>query len=76
MRFLETDAFKRYPHCLYFLDALQDAQFRSRAAHKETLLQIHGQQYFHWLHNGQLPKPVSASSPANALTPSIKRELE
>lgn len=59
-----------YPHCLYFLDQLQQAQFRQRLVHPDWVMQIHVQQYFHWKYNGQLSKVSLAAIATPAATAS------
>lgn len=38
----------RYPHALYFLDALQDPEFRRAMVHSDFKEYVHKQQYFYW----------------------------
>lgn len=41
--------YDRYPQCLYFLDRMQEENFRDSMAQTENIMYIHEQQYFHWL---------------------------
>lgn len=40
-----------YPHCLYFLDLLQDKGFRTKLKEPQVTEIIHSQQFFHWQFN-------------------------
>ncbi|XVF49460.1 hypothetical protein PTKIN_Ptkin04bG0014400 [Pterospermum kingtungense] len=66
--------FIMYPHCLYFLELLQNANFRNAMAHPANKELAHRQQFFFWKNyrNNRLkfilpkppPEPVSAPAPA------------
>ncbi|RIA81573.1 SOH1-domain-containing protein [Glomus cerebriforme] len=38
-----------YPHSLYFLDLLQNPQFREHLKNYEVATEIHSKQYYHWM---------------------------
>ncbi|KAH7659235.1 mediator of RNA polymerase II transcription subunit 31 protein [Dioscorea alata] len=73
-----------YPHCLFFLELLQNANFRNAMAHPGNKELAHRQQYFYWKHyknnrlkhilprplpEPALPAPAPAPAPAAALVP-------
>ncbi|KAI9989727.1 hypothetical protein PInf_020013 [Phytophthora infestans] len=37
-----------YPHCLAFLDMLDDERFRQMIAREDFMTLVHGQQFYHW----------------------------
>ncbi|RLN20198.1 hypothetical protein BBJ28_00002560 [Nothophytophthora sp. Chile5] len=37
-----------YPHCLAFLDMLEDERFRQMIAREDFMTLVHGQQFYHW----------------------------
>lgn len=65
--------FIMYPHCLFFLELLQNASFRSAMAHPGSKELAHRQQYFFWknyrnnrlkhIAPRSLPEPTAAPSP-------------
>ncbi|KAF4321184.1 hypothetical protein BBO99_00005129 [Phytophthora kernoviae] len=62
-----------YPHCLAFLDMLDDERFRQMIAREDFMTLVHGQQFYHWqtfLNNRSEGKPEealpSAETPAAA----------
>ncbi|EOY22723.1 Mediator of RNA polymerase II transcription subunit 31 isoform 2 [Theobroma cacao] len=65
--------FIMYPHCLYFLELLQNASFRNGMAHPVNKELAHRQQFFFWKNyrNNRLkfilpkppPEPVAAPAP-------------
>mmetsp|Transcript_34104 Transcript_34104/g.54589 ORF Transcript_34104/g.54589 Transcript_34104/m.54589 type:complete len:140 (+) Transcript_34104:215-634(+) len=44
----EYAKFVLYPHCLYFIDLLQDKEFREKLKDPQVCEMIHTQQFFHW----------------------------
>ncbi|GAY60624.1 hypothetical protein CUMW_203510 [Citrus unshiu] len=68
--------FIMYPHCLYFLELLQNANFRNAMAHPANKELAHRQQFFFWKNyrNNRLkhilprplPEPSEAPPPAAA----------
>ncbi|KAL9419863.1 hypothetical protein AB3S75_037596 [Citrus x aurantiifolia] len=68
--------FIMYPHCLYFLELLQNANFRNAMAHPANKELAHRQQFFFWKNyrNNRLkhilprplPEPAEAPPPAAA----------
>lgn len=72
--------FIMYPHCLFFLELLQNANFRAAMAHPANKELAHRQQFFFWKNyrNNRLkhilPKPLpepSAAPPSSALPPPL-----
>ncbi|XVF08547.1 hypothetical protein REPUB_Repub07fG0012600 [Reevesia pubescens] len=67
--------FIMYPHCLYFLELLQNANFRNAMAHPANKELTHRQQFFFWKNyrNNRLkfilPKPPPEPVAAPALPP-------
>ncbi|XP_042503659.1 mediator of RNA polymerase II transcription subunit 31-like [Macadamia integrifolia] len=70
--------FIMYPHCLYFLELLQNANFRNAMAHPGSKELAHRQQFFFWksYRNNRLkhilPRPLpepTAAPPASAPPP-------
>ncbi|KAJ6808185.1 mediator of RNA polymerase II transcription subunit 31 [Iris pallida] len=71
--------FIMYPHCLFFLELLQNANFRNAMAHPANKELAHRQQYFFWKNyrNNRLkhilprslPEPVAPPAPAPAPAP-------
>ncbi|XP_071691130.1 mediator of RNA polymerase II transcription subunit 31-like [Rutidosis leptorrhynchoides] len=71
--------FIMYPHCLYFLELLQNASFRSAMAHPANKELTHRQQFYFWKNyrNNRLkhilprplPEPTPPAPPSNALPP-------
>ncbi|XP_021321548.1 mediator of RNA polymerase II transcription subunit 31 isoform X1 [Sorghum bicolor] len=65
-----------YPHCLFFLELLQNANFRNAMAHPTNKELAHRQQYFFWKNyrNNRLkhilprppPEPTPAPAPSQA----------
>ncbi|KAG8092593.1 hypothetical protein GUJ93_ZPchr0012g20829 [Zizania palustris] len=61
-----------YPHCLFFLELLQNANFRNAMAHPASKEIAHREQYFFWKNyrNNRmkhiLPRPPSEQTPASA----------
>ncbi|XP_023757365.1 mediator of RNA polymerase II transcription subunit 31 isoform X2 [Lactuca sativa] len=67
-----------YPHCLYFLELLQNASFRNAMAHPANKELTHRQQFYFWKNyrNNRLkhilPRPLpetTAPPPSNAVPP-------
>ncbi|KAL8210109.1 hypothetical protein R6Q57_006841 [Mikania cordata] len=67
-----------YPHCLYFLELIQNASFRNAMAHPANKELTHRQQFYFWKNyrNNRLkhilPRPLpepTAAPPSNALPP-------
>ncbi|XP_003572096.1 mediator of RNA polymerase II transcription subunit 31 [Brachypodium distachyon] len=64
-----------YPHCLFFLELLQNANFRNAMAHPASKEVAHRQQYFFWKNyrNNRLkhilPRPPPEPTPAPAPAP-------
>ncbi|XP_065871980.1 mediator of RNA polymerase II transcription subunit 31 [Euphorbia lathyris] len=62
--------FIMYPHCLYFLELLQNANFRTAMAHPANKELAHRQQFFFWKNyrNNRLkhilPRPLPEPAPA------------
>ncbi|WCJ36399.1 Mediator of RNA polymerase II transcription subunit 31 [Euphorbia peplus] len=62
--------FIMYPHCLYFLELLQNANFRNAMAHPANKELAHRQQFFFWKNyrNNRLkhilPRPLPEPAPA------------
>ncbi|XP_012090529.1 mediator of RNA polymerase II transcription subunit 31 [Jatropha curcas] len=62
--------FIMYPHCLYFLELLQNANFRNAMAHPGNKELAHRQQFFFWKNyrNNRLkhilPRPLPEPAPA------------
>ncbi|VFR03259.1 unnamed protein product [Cuscuta campestris] len=62
--------FIMYPHCLYFLELLQNANFRNAMAHPGNKELAHKQQFFFWKNyrNNRmkhiLPRPLPEPAPA------------
>jgi len=62
--------FIMYPHCLFFLELLQNANFRSAMAHPTNKELAHRQQFFFWKNyrNNRLkhilPRPLPEAAPA------------
>ncbi|KAG4907829.1 hypothetical protein JHK85_057320 [Glycine max] len=82
-RYFEDEAFigyLKYPHCLYFLELLQNANFRNAMAHPTNKELAHRQQFYFWKNyrNNRLkhilprslPEPATPAAPAPASTPS------
>ncbi|KAJ0110748.1 hypothetical protein Patl1_01371 [Pistacia atlantica] len=73
---LEGDGF-RYPHCLFFLELLQNANFRNAMAHPGNKELAHRQQFFFWKNyrNNRLkhilprPLPETVEAPPAAAPP-------
>ncbi|KAF9668146.1 hypothetical protein SADUNF_Sadunf15G0098100 [Salix dunnii] len=72
--------FIMYPHCLYFLELLQNANFRNAMAHPANKELAHRQQFFFWKNyrNNRLkhilPRPLpepAAAPPAPAPVPPV-----
>ncbi|XP_057770950.1 mediator of RNA polymerase II transcription subunit 31 isoform X2 [Salvia miltiorrhiza] len=73
--------FIMYPHCLFFLELLQNANFRNAMAHPANKELAHRQQFYFWKNyrNNRLkhilPKPLPESSvganPASAAPPAL-----
>ncbi|CAI0397964.1 unnamed protein product [Linum tenue] len=71
--------FIMYPHCLYFLELLQNVNFRNAMAHPGNKELAHRQQFFYWKNyrNNRLrhilpralPEPVTEATPAAAPPP-------
>lgn len=71
--------FIMYPHCLFFLELLQNANFRNAMAHPGNKELAHRQQYFFWKNyrNNRLkhilpralPEPLPPPPPTSTLTP-------
>nr|ACN35496.1 unknown [Zea mays] len=61
-----------YPHCLFFLELLQNANFRNAMAHPTNKELAHRQQYFFWKNyrNNRLkhiiPRPPPEPAPSQA----------
>ncbi|KAK7283939.1 hypothetical protein RIF29_13689 [Crotalaria pallida] len=65
--------FIMYPHCLYFLELLQNANFRNAMAHPSTKELAHRQQFYFWknyrnnrlkhLLPRSLPEPSATAAP-------------
>lgn len=54
-----------YPHCLAFLDMLDDERFRQMIAREDFMTLVHGQQFYHWqtfLNNRSEGKPEEAAA--------------
>mmetsp|Transcript_1178 Transcript_1178/g.7658 ORF Transcript_1178/g.7658 Transcript_1178/m.7658 type:complete len:135 (-) Transcript_1178:5678-6082(-) len=52
-----------YPHALFFLDALQDPEFRRAMVHSDFKEFVHKQQYFYWrFHQENVAKEVLAKA--------------
>ncbi|CAA6673838.1 unnamed protein product [Spirodela intermedia] len=68
--------FIMYPHCLFFLELLQDANFRNAMAHPASKELAHRQQFFFWKNyrNNRLkhilPRPLPEPPGAVAAVPS------
>ncbi|PIA31008.1 hypothetical protein AQUCO_05300085v1 [Aquilegia coerulea] len=70
--------FIMYPHCLYFLELLQNANFRSAMAHPASKEIAHRQQFFFWKNyrNNRLkhialkPLPEPVATPVASAPPS------
>lgn len=68
-----------YPHCLYFLELLQNANFRNAMAHPVNKELAHRQQFFFWKNyrNNRLkhilprPLPEPAEAPPSAAAPPL-----
>uniref|UniRef100_I1Q8A9 Mediator of RNA polymerase II transcription subunit 31 n=1 Tax=Oryza glaberrima TaxID=4538 RepID=I1Q8A9_ORYGL len=64
-----------YPHCLFFLELLQNANFRNAMAHPASKEIAHRQQYFFWKNyrNNRLkhilPRPPPEPTPMPATAP-------
>ncbi|CEG38307.1 formate-dihydrofolate ligase [Plasmopara halstedii] len=57
-----------YPHCLAFLDMLDDVRFRQMIAREDFMTLVHGQQFYHWqtfLNNRSEGKPHEAIAETN-----------
>ncbi|XP_047962836.1 mediator of RNA polymerase II transcription subunit 31-like [Salvia hispanica] len=73
--------FIMYPHCLFFLELLQNANFKNAMAHPANKELAHRQQFYFWKNyrNNRLkhilPKPLPESSvsatPASAAPPAL-----
>ncbi|KAJ3681792.1 hypothetical protein LUZ60_014365 [Juncus effusus] len=73
--------FIMYPHCLYFLELLQNPNFRNAMAHPASKEVAHRQQYFYWKNyrNNRMkhilpqppPDPVPPVSQSQSQTPSV-----
>ncbi|KAL1292058.1 hypothetical protein HN51_060517 [Arachis hypogaea] len=71
--------FIMYPHCLYFLELLQNANFRNAMAHPNNKELAHRQQFYFWKNyrNNRLkhilprslPEPTATTAPPAASTP-------
>ncbi|XP_057771931.1 mediator of RNA polymerase II transcription subunit 31-like isoform X1 [Salvia miltiorrhiza] len=78
---LEYLKFIMYPHCLFFLELLQNVNFRNAMAHPANKELAHRQQFYFWKNyrNNRLkhilPKPLPESSvganPASAAPPAL-----
>ncbi|KAL8458668.1 hypothetical protein ACS0TY_036249 [Phlomoides rotata] len=66
----------RYPHCLYFLELLQNPNFRNAMAHPANKELAHRQQFYYWKNyrNNRLkhilPKPLPETATA-AVPPAL-----
>ncbi|XP_050146281.1 mediator of RNA polymerase II transcription subunit 31-like isoform X7 [Malus sylvestris] len=69
-RYFEDEAFIGYPHCLFFLEQLQNANFRAAMAHPGNKELAHRQQFYFWKNyrNNRLkhilPRPLPEPVPA------------
>ncbi|PKA58890.1 Mediator of RNA polymerase II transcription subunit 31 [Apostasia shenzhenica] len=63
--------FIMYPHCLFFLELLQNASFRNAMAHPGSKELAHRQQYFYWKNyrNNRLKHIVRRPLPEPAVAP-------
>lgn len=63
--------FIMYPHCLFFLDLLQNANFRNAMAHPGNKELAHRQQFFFWKNyrNNRLKHILPRSLPETASAP-------
>jgi hypothetical protein len=52
----------RYPHCLFFLDLVQEEQYRLQLRDKQFVQLAEWQQYRHWLAPAEAA-PASAAAP-------------
>lgn len=70
--------FIMYPHCLYFLELLQNANFRTAMAHPGNKELAHRQQFYYWKNyrNNRLkhivPKPLPEPVATPVATPLIQ----
>eukprot|EP00252_Welwitschia_mirabilis_P020126 TRINITY_DN4861_c0_g1_i1.p1 TRINITY_DN4861_c0_g1~~TRINITY_DN4861_c0_g1_i1.p1 ORF type:complete len:189 (+),score=36.05 TRINITY_DN4861_c0_g1_i1:197-763(+) len=71
--------FIMYPHCLYFLDLLQNSNYRNAMAHPSNKELVHRQQFYFWKHyrNSRLkhimPRPLPESDPPpSSTTPTLQ----
>ena len=58
-----------YPHCLAFLEMLDDERFRQMIAREDFMTLVHGQQFYHWqtfLNNRSEGKPEEAAAMTTA----------
>ncbi|XP_057427663.1 mediator of RNA polymerase II transcription subunit 31 [Lotus japonicus] len=65
--------FIMYPHCLYFLERLQNANFRSAMAHPNNKELAHRQQFYFWKNyrNNRLKHILPRSLPEPSATPAL-----
>ncbi|KAA3458183.1 Chlorophyll A-B binding protein [Gossypium australe] len=75
LKYLQYWQRPEYPHCLYFLELLQNANFRNAMAHPANKEVAHRQQFFFWKNyrNNRLkfilPKPPPEEVPTPAPPP-------
>ncbi|MBA0674111.1 hypothetical protein Goari_015723 [Gossypium aridum] len=75
LKYLQYWQRPEYPHCLYFLELLQNANFRNAMAHPANKEVAHRQQFFFWKNyrNNRLkfilPKPPPEEVPTPAPLP-------
>ncbi|KAL5724061.1 Mediator of RNA polymerase II transcription subunit 31 [Ranunculus cassubicifolius] len=65
--------FIMYPHCLYFLELLQNANFRNAMAHPGSKELAHRQQFYFWKNyrNNRLKHIVPKPAPEPVATPVV-----
>ncbi|KAL2324455.1 hypothetical protein Fmac_023513 [Flemingia macrophylla] len=65
--------FIMYPHCLYFLELLQNANFRNAMAHPVNKELAHRQQFYFWKNyrNNRLKHILPRSLPDPSATPAL-----
>ncbi|XP_055828224.1 mediator of RNA polymerase II transcription subunit 31 isoform X3 [Solanum dulcamara] len=76
-RYFEDEAFIGYPHCLFFLELLQNPTFRNAMAHPANKEVAHRQQFYFWKNyrNNRLkhilprPLPEPATAPPTSAPP-------